>query len=87
MEVEKLVSCIGQSTSDEKLDKINDWNQGVRDPHEHGVGVKDRDTHTLITGRDNVWQSLSSSALKIWAYKYHPEHTKALAIFPNSCHA
>jgi hypothetical protein len=29
MEVKKPSSCIGQSTSDEKLDKINDWNYQI----------------------------------------------------------
>jgi hypothetical protein len=29
MEVEKPFSCIGQSTSDEKGDKINDWNYQI----------------------------------------------------------
>ena len=29
MEVEKPFSCIGQSTSDEKWDKINDWNYQI----------------------------------------------------------
>ena len=29
MEVEKPFSCIGQSTSDEKCDKINDWNYQI----------------------------------------------------------